>query len=57
MLLMAVLMKSNPILDLFGIMVGHLWHFLTEIVPQVSYCEWEVENLNLNPNLLPNPFT
>mmetsp|Transcript_9237 Transcript_9237/g.14928 ORF Transcript_9237/g.14928 Transcript_9237/m.14928 type:complete len:230 (+) Transcript_9237:48-737(+) len=35
MLLMAVLMKSNPILDLFGIMVGHLWHFLTEIVPQV----------------------
>eukprot|EP00954_Amorphochlora_amoebiformis_P009559 743543-Amorphochlora_amoeboformis.AAC.1 len=34
MLVMAILMNSNPTLDLMGIFVGHLWSFLTEICPQ-----------------------
>mmetsp|Transcript_16889 Transcript_16889/g.23627 ORF Transcript_16889/g.23627 Transcript_16889/m.23627 type:complete len:229 (+) Transcript_16889:56-742(+) len=40
MLLMALLMQSSPVLDIVGIIVGHLWHFLTQVFPE--YYGYEV---------------
>jgi len=34
MVVFAILLGSNPILDVIGILVGHLWHFLVDIIPQ-----------------------
>ena len=28
-------MGGNPTLDIFGILIGHLYHFLTDIIPRV----------------------
>lgn len=33
-LLAAVVMGSSPVLDMFGILVGHIYHFLSKIVPR-----------------------
>jgi len=35
LVLMSVIMGSNPILDFVGIFAGHLYHFLMDIVPRV----------------------
>eukprot|EP00472_Partenskyella_glossopodia_P012257 CAMPEP_0197525024 /NCGR_PEP_ID=MMETSP1318-20131121/10573_1 /TAXON_ID=552666 /ORGANISM="Partenskyella glossopodia, Strain RCC365" /LENGTH=227 /DNA_ID=CAMNT_0043078173 /DNA_START=24 /DNA_END=708 /DNA_ORIENTATION=+ len=51
MLGMALLMRSSPVLDIVGIFVGHLWCFLTELVPQV-YGVTVVGRLNFCTNFL-----
>lgn len=33
LLVVGMLLGGNPILDLVGIVVGHVFHFLTDIVP------------------------
>jgi len=35
LLLFTFIMGNNPVLDIFGILVGHLYHFLMDIVPRV----------------------
>lgn len=32
-------MGGSPVLDVLGILVGHLYHFLTDIVPRVSHVQ------------------
>eukprot|EP00470_Lotharella_oceanica_P001064 CAMPEP_0170172710 /NCGR_PEP_ID=MMETSP0040_2-20121228/5967_1 /TAXON_ID=641309 /ORGANISM="Lotharella oceanica, Strain CCMP622" /LENGTH=146 /DNA_ID=CAMNT_0010413515 /DNA_START=271 /DNA_END=711 /DNA_ORIENTATION=- len=41
MLVMAVLMRSSPLLDILGIFVGNLWIYLTEAVP----AKWQIRLL------------
>ncbi len=33
MVVMAVLMKADPVLDIIGIVVGHLWEYVSRILP------------------------
>merc|ERR1712048_949634 len=35
LLLFTFVMGNSPVLDIFGILVGHLYHFLMDIVPRV----------------------
>jgi len=35
MIVFSVLIGANPLLDIIGICVGHLYHFLMDIVPNV----------------------
>jgi len=35
LLIIAVIMGNNPMLDILGIVVGHLYYFLSDVVPRV----------------------
>lgn len=35
LLVFGIVMGSSPVLDIVGITIGHLWHFLKDIVPHV----------------------
>jgi len=35
LLVVSILMGSSPLLDIVGIAVGHIYHFLTDVVPKV----------------------
>merc|ERR1719361_1555261 len=37
LLLFGVIMGASPVLDIMGITVGHLYHFLKDIVPHVYH--------------------
>ena len=37
LLAFGVLLGANPMLDILGILVGHLYHFLSDILPNTHY--------------------
>ena len=51
LLLFTFIMGNSPVLDIFGILVGHLYHFLMDIVPRVYN-----KNLIACPQVLYNIF-
>jgi Derlin-2/3 len=56
LLVLGILFGSNPILDILGIVIGHLYHFLVDVVPvkygkQVIRCPQFIYDLYEHGNL------